>query len=73
MRSIKTKSALFAIMSSEHSAHIPKSKIRPLQNGKFLIQVGEYIGSVSSAELVQTKIHQLMSYWTLKNNLSDID
>jgi|TARA_R100000081_G_scaffold24849_1_gene11026 hypothetical protein len=60
-------------MSSKHSAHIPKSKIRPLQNGKFLIQVGEYIGSVSSAERVQTKIDQLMSYWTLKNNLSDID
>ena len=44
-----------------------------LDDGCVRVQVGEYVGTVSSMHLVEPKVKQLMSYWTLKNNFSDID
>ena len=52
---------------------MPAAKIRTLDDGCVRIQVGEYDGTVSSMHLVEPKIKQLVSYWTIKNNSSDID
>tara|TARA_R100001460_G_scaffold57903_4_gene97709 strand:+ start:1658 stop:1831 length:174 start_codon:yes stop_codon:yes gene_type:complete len=52
---------------------MPEVKIRTLDDGAVRVQVGEYVGTVTSVHLVELKIKQLMSYWTLKNNLSDIN
>ena len=60
-------------MSDASASPTPAAKIRTLDDGCVRIQVGEYVGTVSSMHLVEPKIKQLMSYWTLKNNLSDID
>ena len=60
-------------MSDASTSPTPGAKIRTLDDGCVRIQVGEYVGTVSSMHLVEPKIKQLMSYWTLKNNFSDID
>ena len=60
-------------MSDASTSPMPAAKIRTLDDGCVRVQVGEYVGTVSSMHLVEPKVKQLMSYWTLKNNLSDID
>ena len=66
-------SELFSTMSDVSVSPTPAAKIRTLDDGCVRIQVGEYVGTVSSMHLVEPKIKQLMSYWTIKNNSSDID
>jgi hypothetical protein len=42
----------------------PAAKIRTLENdGCVRIQVGEFVGTVSSMHLVEPKILQLQDYW----------
>jgi hypothetical protein len=42
----------------------PAAKIRTLENdGCVRIQVGEFVGTVSSMHLVEPKILQLQEYW----------
>ena len=60
-------------MSDASTSPTPAAKIRTLEDGCVRVQVGEYVGTVSSMHLVEPKVKQLMSYWTLKNNFSDID
>ena len=60
-------------MSDASTSPMPAAKIRTLDDGCVRVQVGEYVGTVSSMHLVEPKVKQLMSYWTLKNNFSDID
>jgi len=59
-------------MSDASTSPVPAAKIRTLDDGCVRVQVGEYVGTVSSMHLVEPKVKQLMSYWTLKNNFSDI-
>ena len=43
---------------------MPAAKIRTLENdGCVRIQVGEFVGTVSSMHLVEPKILQLQEYW----------
>ena len=43
---------------------MPAAKIRTLENdGCVRIQVGEFVGTVSSMHLVEPKILQLQDYW----------
>jgi len=63
----------FSTMSDASTSPMPAAKIRTLDDGCVRVQVGEYVGTVSSMHLVEPKVKQLMSYWTLKNNFSDID
>ena len=60
-------------MSDASTSPMPAAKIRTLDDGCVRVQVGEYVGTVSSMHLVEPKVKQLMSYWTLKNNFSDIN
>ncbi len=60
-------------MSDASTSPTPGAKIRTLDDGCVRVQVGEYVGTVSSMHLVEPKIKQLMSYWKLKNNFSDIN
>ena len=60
-------------MSDASTSPMPGAKIRTLEDGCVRIQLGEYVGTVSSMHLVEPKVKQLMSYWTIKNNPSDID
>ena len=62
----------FLTMSNDSGMPMPAAKIRTLDDGCVRVQVGEYVGTVSSMHLVEPKVKQLMSYWTLKNNFSDI-
>ena len=66
-------SELSSTMSDASNSPMPAAKIRTLDDGCVRVQVGEYVGTVSSMHLVEPKVKQLMSYWTLKNNFSDID
>ena len=66
-------SAPFSTMSNASVSLTPEVKIRTLDDGAVRVQVGEYVGTVTSLHLVEAKIKQLMSYWTSKNNLSDIN
>ena len=43
---------------------MPAAKIRTLENdGCVRVQVGEFVGTVSSMHLVEPKILQLQDYW----------
>ena len=72
-RNSKMNSALSSTMSNASVSPTPEVKIRTLDDGAVRVQVGEYVGTVTSLHLVELKIKQLMSYWTSKNNLSDIN
>ena len=72
-RNSKMNSAPFSTMSNASVSPTPEVKIRTLDDGAVRVQVGEYVGTVTSLHLVEPKIKQLMSYWTSKNNLSDIN
>ena len=51
-------------MSDASKRPMPAAKIRTLENdGCVRIQVGEFVGTVSSMHLVEPKILQLQEYW----------
>jgi hypothetical protein len=51
----------------------PNPKIRTLDDGCVRIQVGEYVGTVSSMHLVDVKINQLMSAWKSRHQSGGIN
>ena len=51
----------------------PNPKIRTLEDGCLRIQVGEYVGTVSSMHLVDVKINQLMSAWKSRHQTGGIN
>ena len=42
---------------------MPAAKIRTLDDGSVRVQVGIFVGTVSSHHLIQPKVHQLQQYW----------
>ena len=50
-------------MSNDSETPMPAAKIRTLEDGCVRIQVGIFVGTVSSHHLVEPKIHQLQQYW----------
>ena len=42
---------------------MPAAKIRTLDDGCVRIQVGTFVGTVSSHHLIGPKVHQLQQYW----------
>ena len=51
-------------MNDASELPMPAAKIRTLENdGCVRIQVGEFVGTVSSMHLVEPKILQLQDYW----------
>jgi len=51
-------------MSDASERPMPAAKIRTLESdGCVRIQVGEFVGTVSSMHLVEPKILQLQEYW----------
>jgi hypothetical protein len=51
-------------MNDASELPMPAAKIRTLENdGCVRIQVGEFVGTVSSMHLVEPKILQLQEYW----------
>lgn len=51
-------------MNDASERPMPAAKIRTLENdGCVRIQVGEFVGTVSSMHLVEPKILQLQDYW----------
>jgi len=57
-------STLGSNMKDGSERPMPAAKIRTLENdGCVRIQVGEFVGTVSSMHLVEPKILQLQEYW----------
>jgi len=50
-------------MSNDSETPMPAAKIRTLEDGCVRIQVGIFVGTVSSMHLVEPKINQLQQYW----------
>jgi hypothetical protein len=61
------------IMSDDSALPTPNPKIRTLDDGCVRIQVGEYVGTVSSMHLVDVKINQLMSAWKSRHQSGGIN
>jgi hypothetical protein len=60
-------------MSDDSATPTPNPKIRTLDDGCVRIQVGEYVGTVSSMHLVDVKINQLMSAWKSRHQSGGIN
>jgi hypothetical protein len=60
-------------MHSEPPTPNPKIRTLTLEDGCIRIQVGEYVGTVSSMHLVEVKINQLMSAWKSRHQAGGIN
>ena len=77
LRELQRQNELAVFIRYENAlrAAYAKSKIRTmtLEDGCIRIQVGEYVGTVSSVHLVEVKINQLMSAWKSRHQAGGIN
>tara|TARA_R100001460_G_scaffold1043_1_gene4260 strand:- start:80 stop:280 length:201 start_codon:yes stop_codon:yes gene_type:complete len=51
-----------------HALQVPPARIRPLQNGRVLISVGEFQGIAATHHQTARKLRQLHTYWLKRHN-----